>query len=124
MLAKVLLAASPITEYKQFMESWKIGTPEKMEPREEYLSGVALIVRNTSTLKKEVISFPEVDLPKNINERFNELFKVQDKWTIDEITPYILNLATSKMNVNALLTKHARCSLLNGTKYYSSKHGK
>lgn len=29
-IAKVLLAASPVTEYKEFMETWNIGTPESM----------------------------------------------------------------------------------------------
>ncbi|CAL7934603.1 unnamed protein product [Xylocopa violacea] len=123
-LAKVLLAASPVTEYKQFMESWRIGTPEKMEPKEEYLGGIALIKWNSSSMKKEVVSFLESDLPKDINERFNELFKTKDRWTVEEIVPYIMNLTTHKMNVNALLTKYARCSISNGTKYYSSKHGK
>ncbi|XP_053980276.1 sister chromatid cohesion protein DCC1 isoform X1 [Hylaeus volcanicus] len=123
-LAKILLAASPVTEYKQFMESWKIGTPDKMQPKEEYLSGIALITWNSSTLEKEVTSFSEADLPKNINERFNELFKAKNKWTVQEITPYIINLSTTKMNVNALLTKYARCSQVNGIKYYSAKHGK
>ncbi|CAK9821068.1 Sister chromatid cohesion protein DCC1 [Anthophora plagiata] len=123
-LAKVLLAASPVTEYKQFMESWCIGTPEKMNPKEEYLRGIALVIWNNSTVKNEVIAFPEIDLPKNINERFNLLFKAKDKWTVQEISPYISKLATNKMNVNALLTKYARCSIVNGIKYYSSKHDK
>lgn len=30
MIAKILLAASPVTEYKEFMETWNIGTPESM----------------------------------------------------------------------------------------------
>jgi len=29
-IAKVLLATSPITEYKEFMKTWNIGTPESM----------------------------------------------------------------------------------------------
>ncbi|KOC69042.1 Sister chromatid cohesion protein DCC1, partial [Habropoda laboriosa] len=119
-LAKVLLSASPVTEYKQFMESWCI----EMKPKEEYLRGIALVTWNNSFLKKEVVSFPEIDLPKNINQRFNYLFKAKDKWTVQEISPYILKLATNKMNVNALLTKYARCSVVNGIKYYSSKHDK
>ncbi|KAG7213854.1 hypothetical protein KM043_003065 [Ampulex compressa] len=123
-LAKVLLAASPVTDYKQFMDSWRIGTPEKMKPRVEYLSGIALVTRNAQNAREEVISFPEANLPKNINERFNELFRVKDKWTVHEITPYVQSLATSKMNVNALLTKYARCSTINDVKCYSSKHGK
>lgn len=28
MIAKILLAALPRTEYSEFMESWKIGCPE------------------------------------------------------------------------------------------------
>ncbi|XP_076629058.1 sister chromatid cohesion protein DCC1 isoform X1 [Colletes latitarsis] len=123
-LAKVLLVASPVTEYKQFMESWQIGTPEKMVPKEEYLSGIALVTWNGSTLRKEVVSFSETDLSNNINERFNELFKAKDKWTVQEITPYIVNLSTTKINVNTLLTKYARCSIVNNIKYYSSKLGK
>lgn len=106
------------------MESWNIGTPEKMKPKEEYLHGIALIIWNSLTMKKEVIAFPESDLPKNTDERFNALFKGKDKWTVEEITPYILCLTTNKVNVNALLTKYARSSVINGIKYYSSKHGK
>lgn len=121
-LAKVLFVASPVTEYKQFMKSWNIGTPEKIEPKEEYLYGIALIKWN-NLMEKEIISFPETDLPIDIDERFNKLFKAKKKWTAQEITPYITNLTTHKMNVNALLTKYARYSIINGIKYYSSKYG-
>lgn len=41
-------------------------------------------------MQKEVISLPEETLPKNINDRLKEIFKVKDKWTLEEITPYIL----------------------------------
>lgn len=61
-----------------------------MKPKEEYLSGIALIIWNSSTLKKEVVSFQETDLSRNIYDRFNELFKAKDKWTVEEITPYVL----------------------------------
>nr|XP_033342542.1 sister chromatid cohesion protein DCC1 [Megalopta genalis] len=123
-LAKVLLTVSPVTEYEQFMQSWRIGTPEKMKPKEEYLGGVAIIKWNNSILKKEVVAFSEANLSKNIDERFNQLFKAKNKWTRTEITPYVLCLTTDKLNVNALLTKYARCTMVNGVKYYSCKHGK
>ncbi|XP_066593819.1 sister chromatid cohesion protein DCC1 isoform X2 [Prorops nasuta] len=122
LLAKVLLAASPVTEYKQFMESWHIGTPDKMTPKDEYLSGIALVIWNKKLSRKEVISYPETSLPRDITARFHALFKVKSKWTVQEITPYIINLTTSKMNVQALLTKYARCSMSNGVKLYSSKY--
>ncbi|XP_018049761.1 PREDICTED: sister chromatid cohesion protein DCC1 isoform X2 [Atta colombica] len=123
-IAKVLLATSPVTEYKEFMKTWNIGTPEKMQPRERYLHGSALIMYNTSKLQKEVISCPEADLPNNIHDRLNELFEIKAKWTVEEITPYIIRFTKSIMNVNALLTKYARCSTKNGIKYYGSKHDK
>ncbi|XP_047347986.1 sister chromatid cohesion protein DCC1 [Vespa velutina] len=123
-LAKVLLTALPVNKYNDFMESWKMGVPEKIVPKEEYLRGIAIIIYNKSIMQKEVISFPEETLPKNINDRLKEIFKVKEKWTLEEITPYILKFETNKLNVNALLTKYARCSTHTGIKYYSSKHGK
>lgn len=124
LLAKVLLSALPVNRYEDFMESWKMGAPDKITPKEEYLRGIALVVYNKSTLQKEVVSFPEENLPKNLNDRLNEIFKVKEKWILEEISPYISNFTTSKINVNSLLTKYARCSIQNGVKYYSSKYGK
>ncbi|XP_018403671.1 PREDICTED: sister chromatid cohesion protein DCC1 isoform X2 [Cyphomyrmex costatus] len=123
-IAKILLAASPVTEYKEFMETWNIGTPEKMQPKQEYLRGLALIMYNTAKVQKEVISCPEADLSNNIHDRLNELFEIKAKWTVEEITPYIIRFTKGVINVNALLTKYARCSTKNGIKYYGSKHGK
>ncbi|XP_029673168.1 sister chromatid cohesion protein DCC1 isoform X2 [Formica exsecta] len=123
-IAKILLAASPVTEYKEFMETWNIGTPEKMYPKEEYLCGSALVMYSTSKNQREIVSCPEADLPNNIHDRLNELFQIKAKWTVEEITPYIIRFTKGTMNVNALLTKYARCSTKNGLKYYGSKHGK
>ena len=62
----------------------------EMQPRERYLHGSALIMYNISKLQKEVISCPEADLPNNIHDRLNELFEIKAKWTVEEITPYIM----------------------------------
>ncbi|XP_012530645.1 sister chromatid cohesion protein DCC1 isoform X2 [Monomorium pharaonis] len=124
MIAKVLLAASPVTEYNEFMETWNMGTPDHMQPKEKYLCGSALITYNTSKMQREIVSCPEADLSNNIHDRLNELFQIKAKWTIEEITPYITRFTKGAMNVNALLTKYARCSTKNGIKYYGSKHGK
>lgn len=124
MVAKILLAASPVTEYKEFMEIWKIGIPDKMQLKEEYLCGSALVTYNASKMQKEIISCPEEDLPNNIYNRLNELFRIKAKWTTEEITPYIIRFTKDTMNANALLTKYTRCSTKNGIKYYGSKHGK
>lgn len=71
------------------MEAWSIGNPENMPPKEEYLYGVAIVTKNSQSMKKEVIMYPESNLPDNLNKRLNELFRVKEKWTVPEITPYI-----------------------------------
>lgn len=60
-----------------------------MTPKVEYLRGIALIRTNLKTGRKEVISYPETNLSENIIARLQELFGVQEKWTLEEITPYI-----------------------------------
>jgi sister chromatid cohesion protein DCC1 len=58
-----------------------------MRTSEKYLEGIALMDKNS---KPEVIwYFSETDLPEDITERIRILFKTREKWTLDEITPYV-----------------------------------
>lgn len=61
-----------------------------MYPKEEYLCGSALVMYSTSKNQREIVSCPEADLPNNIHDRLNELFQIKAKWTVEEITPYIM----------------------------------
>ncbi|XP_034939422.1 sister chromatid cohesion protein DCC1 isoform X2 [Chelonus insularis] len=88
-LAKVLLSGSPVNDFKLFMEAWRMGVPEGINPKLEYLHGIAVVVWNNEKARKEIVSFPESKLSENIADRFKELFKVKDKWTVEEISPYI-----------------------------------
>ncbi|KAJ8673205.1 hypothetical protein QAD02_004467 [Eretmocerus hayati] len=124
LLAQILLTACPSNNYNDFMEAWKIGSPECIPPKEEYLYGTAIVRWNSQTMRKEVTLYPEMNLPDNINQRLNELFKAKEKWTVPEITPYISKFTSRKQDVNAILTKYARPSTVNNVKYYSAKHGK
>jgi sister chromatid cohesion protein DCC1 len=90
LLAQILLTACPSNSYTDFMEAWKIGSPDCIPPKEEYLHGIAIVIWNNQTIRKEVVLYPESNLPENINKRLHELFKVKEKWTVQEITPYIL----------------------------------
>lgn len=48
---------------------------------------MALMDKNS---KPEVIwYFPETNLPEDINERIRILFQTREKWTLDEIRPYV-----------------------------------
>ena len=85
------------------------------------LNGTALVDYENSEIKL----FPEWKLPTDIQERLQVLFDEREKWTLEDISPYIENLTTPKLNANALLTKYSKvvtgpC----GKKMFCSKHGK
>lgn len=103
----------------QFLSTWEKSVPEGMKTSLFQLEGMALIERESTP---EVISYLSVDtLPEDINERFDTLFRTKEKWRLDEISPYIKDLETDKMDVTAMLTKFARASTVNGVKMYNSR---
>ncbi|XP_065168116.1 sister chromatid cohesion protein DCC1-like [Atheta coriaria] len=120
--AQVLLYSAGKFNLKDFLQAWQESVPEGMITDEEMLYGIAIVDRKANP--SVVWSFPESKLPQNINERFKVLFDTKEKWRVNEIAPYIKNLTNDKQDVNALLTKHARPSKIDGVKYYSSKHAK
>ena len=52
-----------------------------------YLEGIA--IKDTISQPHVVRFFPEWELPEDISERFKVLFHAREKWTIDEIRPYV-----------------------------------
>ncbi|XP_060593222.1 sister chromatid cohesion protein DCC1-like [Ruditapes philippinarum] len=103
----------------QFLSTWEKSVPEGMKTTLFQLEGMALIDRQSTP---EVICYLSADtLPEDINERFDFLFRTKEKWTLEEITPYIKDLETDKMNISAMLTKFARASTTNGVKMYNSR---
>ena len=59
-----------------------------------------------------------------LQERLDVLFKTRERWTLEDISPFISSLTTAKHNVNSLLTKYARPISVAGVKYFCAKHGK
>ncbi|XP_047506444.1 sister chromatid cohesion protein DCC1 isoform X1 [Pieris napi] len=119
-LARVLLRSAGRFNLFEFMQAWSDSVPEGMTTNESLLSGIALIDKNVTP--QVIWGFSENELPEDINERFRILFHTKPKWTVDEISPYIQSYATEKLNVNALLTKHARASTQDGVRVFSAKH--
>ncbi|XP_074109105.1 sister chromatid cohesion protein DCC1 isoform X2 [Cotesia typhae] len=121
-LAEVLLASSPVNDFDRFMEAWKLAIPENINPKLEHLYGTAVIVWNAEKQRKDIVSFPESKLSSDVVKRFKELFEVKNKWTAEEIKPYLINMSSANLSVDFLLTKHTRSSMVKGIKYYSSKY--
>lgn len=53
----------------------------------KYLEGVA--IKDITCQPQVVRFFPEWELPEDIGERFRILFHTREKWTIDDIRPYV-----------------------------------
>ncbi|KAL7886451.1 hypothetical protein AOLI_G00041720 [Acnodon oligacanthus] len=118
-MAQMLLQNAIKFNLSEFREVWQQSVPEGMGTRLDQLRGLALVDRNS---RPETISLLRVeDLPEDTLERFNALFSMREKWTQDDIEPYIQDLCGEKQTTGALLTKHARSSMQNGVKVYNSR---
>ncbi|GIY49184.1 sister chromatid cohesion protein DCC1 [Caerostris darwini] len=117
--AEVLLRSSGKFHLQNFLESWQTSVPEGMKCDLKQLLGLALTDR---TSRPEVIfHFPSENLPENVKERFEFLFKIKPKWEFDEIVPYLEDRTYAGNDVKALLIKFTRESTKDGKKMYSSK---
>ncbi|XP_061110800.1 sister chromatid cohesion protein DCC1 [Conger conger] len=117
--ARMLLQNAVKFNLSEFQEVWQQSVPEGMSTRLDQLKGVALLDRST---RPETICLLRVeDLPEDTLERFNRLFSMREKWTGDDIAPYIQDLCGEKQTTGALLTKYARMSMQNGMKVYNSR---
>ncbi|XP_074640253.1 sister chromatid cohesion protein DCC1-like [Tubulanus polymorphus] len=117
--AEILLRHNDKFNFQDFMKTWNESVPQNMNVDLLQIQGLALIDRNS---KPETITyFPVSELPENVSERFAALFKAKEKWSLDEITPYIVDLSSESCKVSALLTKNCRTSTQNGIKMFSSR---
>ncbi|KAJ8032967.1 Sister chromatid cohesion protein DCC1 [Holothuria leucospilota] len=118
--AEMLLKHTDKFNLVEFLQAWQQSVPEGMNTSEDQLKGLALIDRAS---KPQVISlFKTSSLPENERDRFNFLFKTKERWTMDEISPYLEDLAEGKLKIGALLQKYARTSVgPGGVRVYNSK---
>lgn len=118
-LALILLHNAVKFNLREFQEVWQQSVPEGMSTRLDQLKSFSLIDRAS---RPETICLLRVeDLPEDTLERFNHLFTLREKWTEEDITPYIQDLCGEKQTTGALLTKYARSSMQNGIKVFNSR---
>ncbi|XP_064872052.1 sister chromatid cohesion protein DCC1 isoform X2 [Oncorhynchus nerka] len=117
--AQMLLQNAAKFHLAEFQEVWQQSVPDGMGTRLDQLKSLALVDRSS---KPETISLLRVeDLPEDTLERFTHLFTIRQKWTEEDITPYIQDLCGEKQTTGALLTKYARLSTQNGMKVFNSR---
>lgn len=106
----------------EFLSIWQEALPEGMNYDEKYLSGIGIIDRESKP--QCVLALNEINLSTNLAERLKILFKTKEKWTLEQIEPYIEYFATPQLQVTAVLVKHARATTVNGKRLYVAKHGR
>uniref|UniRef100_A0A8I5R6D5 Sister chromatid cohesion protein DCC1 n=1 Tax=Papio anubis TaxID=9555 RepID=A0A8I5R6D5_PAPAN len=117
--AQMLLQNAVKFNLAEFQEVWQQSVPEGMMTSLDQLKGLALVDRHS---RPEIIFLLKVDdLPEDNQERFNSLFSLREKWTEEDIAPYIQDLCGEKQTIGALLTKYSRSSMQNGVKVYNSR---
>jgi len=116
-----LLAANTGYLLAEFLDMWQKAVPEGITTDIAQLAGLVLVEDKDPPVIKR---FTESSLPLTITDRLTVLFSARERWTVEEISPFVSTLTTTKLNVNALLTKHARALNIGGTKYFCAKHGK
>lgn len=121
-LAEALLRPAGRFNLQDFLQTWQESVPEGLQTNLSQLKGLALV--DFDSRPQVIWYYPETDLPEDINERVQSLFRTREKWTLNEIEPYIERLTTDKLNVNAILTKYTRASNINGQRFYSARHGR
>ncbi|KAG1701766.1 hypothetical protein DVH05_010260 [Phytophthora capsici] len=97
-------------ELDQFMEKWKLRVPDNVTVDLDMLSGLVLVKPQKAGRPTQIMYFPEELLSPEPKKRFEELFKVQEKWTIKQLEPYIKSLVTPSTTQASLLLKHTRSS--------------
>lgn len=91
------------------------------DEQEEYLRGIAIV--DATSGQKCVRTLIEENLIPKLIDRLNMLFKVRERWTLEQIKPYIEFFETPQLSTTSILAKYARAISENGQRIYVSRHG-
>lgn len=87
LFALYLLPEMRAFDSRDFFNAWQQSMPIGVKACEEHLYGVALVDHDSTP--SLVRYLPEFDLPEDVTERLDILFRTKPKWTLQAITPYI-----------------------------------
>jgi sister chromatid cohesion protein DCC1 len=104
----------------EFMETCQSALPEGMQMKESYLAGIGVVDRDSQA--PNIRGLFEENLPVNLPDRLRILFKTKERWTLQQIAPYVELFTTPQLAVTSLLAKHVRSVMENGTRLYVAKH--
>jgi len=120
LFAELLLRSMGTFNLADFLASWQQSVPEGVTTSLEQLRGLAVVNREVSP--EVVVRLSDLDLPEEVNGRFQALFAVKQLWAPEEMQPYVEDLTSPTLKIGSLLAKHTRLSTRNGVKMHGPKH--
>ncbi|KAI8923472.1 sister chromatid cohesion protein Dcc1 [Entophlyctis helioformis] len=117
-----VLAALPSagSDLVEFLRSWRAQTPASIDIHLDQIKGLYLIEGN-SAAAQTIKYFPKSVLPSDPKTRFEDLFKIRQKWAREDIVPYIEDLASSDKDRDLLFLKYARTSKTGTRTFFTSR---
>lgn len=104
----------------EFLETCQGALPDGMRMQECFLDGIGVIDRDSQV--PSIRGLFEENLPMSLADRLRLLFKAKDRWTLQQISPYVELFTTPQLTITLLLAKHVRSVVENGTRFYVAKH--
>lgn len=105
---------------EEFLETCQSALPDGMQMQERYLDGIAVIDHDSQA--PNIRGLFEENLPMDLSDRLRHLFKTKERWTLQQIAPYVELFTTPQLPVTALLAKNVRSVVIDGTRFYVAKH--
>ena len=105
---------------EEFLETCQSALPDGLEMKETYLAGIGVIDRESQ--QPSVRGLFEENMPLTLSDRLKVLFKAKERWTLQQITPYVELFTTPQLTITSLLAKHVRSVNENGTRLYVTKY--
>ncbi|KAG1446173.1 hypothetical protein G6F46_000653 [Rhizopus delemar] len=108
---------------EEFLQVWKTLGHDIFIPKLEYIDGLFITEERIKMQQKEqhIRYFPASELSTDAAKRFFTLFQAKERWTLEEITPFLMDLAPMEKERESLLFKFARISRVGNTVYYTSR---
>ncbi|KAI9915851.1 hypothetical protein PsorP6_007056 [Peronosclerospora sorghi] len=75
----------------QFLDKWKLRVPERVPVNLDMLRGLVLVKppKGGKNEPRRIVYFPEQALSPVPKQRFDQLFAMQEKWTLEQLEPYV-----------------------------------
>lgn len=122
-LGEVLLRTAGRIGLDDFTKAWQDSVPDGLQTDRSQLRGLGFI--DDLSNPTSIVYFPETELPEDPVDRLDQIFNVKEKWTLEQIEPFITPIATPEFDTGNLLVKYTRISEThNGVEVYSSRYGK